>query len=237
MRPCPSRAARLTAAAGLAVVLVAGGTPGAADARERPAVPPARTFVSHALKDGAELTLRVGGRGVVRSWSLLDACGTTLRGGRLRFEHARLRAIKRIDGSKVALDLRVASGRLVVGEVRIHAAERRCSAAHTVVAGTTEAWRRGGEAVAANAALAHAPVVDWVARDYEERTGLFPGTKATLLRHAARLGVTSSTRFGEHVTTYEAKHRRRGFVATVGASRGTDVRLRISSAGHVDWIL
>lgn len=233
----PRRAVRLTAVAAVASALVVGGATSPANAAERPAVPSAKTFVDHAINSGSELTFKVGSKGAVKSWSLFDVCGTKLSGTKLTFTSSRLKATKKVKGSKVTFDLRVASKKVVVGEVKIKAKDRDCSATYTVVAGTKGAWKENGEAIAVNTVLAYSAVVDWAARDYKEKTGRFPSSKAKLVRHAKRLGITSSKQVGEHVTAYESKRKGKGFVVTLGAKRGTDVRVEFSSSYRFDWVL
>lgn len=229
------RVVRMSAVAAAAVAVVVSGVGAPASATERPDAPAAKTFRSHALKNSAELDLKVGGKGVVKRWSVIDGCGTKLKGTKLRFQHSRLKATRKVDGRKVTLHLRVASKRLVVGKVTIKGTDRHCSGTFAVVAGTKGAWKSKGEAVAANTLLAHTPVIDWVARDYKQRHGRFPGSKAQLVRHVKRLGVMSSKRFGERVTAYTANDI--GYVVTIGAKRGTDVRIMSSWDGRVGWAL
>ncbi|WP_019144590.1 hypothetical protein [Aeromicrobium massiliense] len=233
----PRRAVRLTAVAAVASALVVGGATSPANAAERPAVPSAKTFVDHAVNSGSALTFKVGSKGVVKSWSLFDVCGTKLSGKKLTFKDSRLKATKKVKGSKVSFDLRVASKKVVVGEVTIKAKDRDCSATYTVVSGTKGAWKKNGEAIAVNTLLAYTGVVDWAARDYKERTGRFPSSKTKLVRHAKRLGITSSKEFGERVTAYESKRKGKGFVVTLGTKRGTDVRIEFSSSYRFDWVL
>lgn len=233
----PRRAVRLTAVAAVASALVVGGATSPANAAERPAVPSAKTFVDHAVNSGSALTFKVGSKGVVKSWSLFDVCGTKLSGKKLTFKDSRLKATKKVKGSKVSFDLRVASKKVVVGEVTIKAKDRDCSATYTVVSGTKGAWKKNGEAIAVNTLLAYTGVVDWAARDYKERTGRFPSSKTKLVRHAKRLGITSSKEFGERVTAYESKRKGKGFVVTIGTKRGTDVRIELSSSYRFDWVL